>query len=405
VELVQEFTPFGSRSLLAASFDDGGMDDDFENIFYYDNLQRMVQIDQSGVQGGNTVAEKRVNFAYNAAGQFTSIDRYKDTSGGSGNLVVETDFVYDGIGRLTDLTHVYDTTTIADYDWTFDAFSRVTSMSFSSLVGNDGNSTYDYDDTNQLIDADYDFQTDETYTYDENGNRTISGYVTGDNNLLSTDGTYNYSYDDEGNRVLKTNISTGDYVEYAWDHRNRLVSITQRDDQDAITHEVIYTYDIFNRRILKEIDTDGAGGGGVETIQYIYLCSCQRALGRILTGKDGERTAGAPAAAGNTEKREGGGGFGGRELGPLVPPPKRRARSFHRRTAQSARPADRRRAAPTAATGPRPGRDPQGDPLRSLCRRLAAPRRSRPRRACASARCPAARCPAARCRVARRALV
>jgi RHS repeat-associated protein len=271
VELAQEFTPVGSRSLLAASFDDGGgMDDDFQNIFYYDNLQRMVQIDQGGVQGGNTVAEKRVNFAYNAAGQFTSIDRYKDLDGGSGNLVVETDFVYDGIGRLTDLTHVYDTTTIADYDWTFDAFSRVTSMSFSSLVGNDGSSTYDYDDTNQLIDADHDFQTDEAYTYDENGNRTISGYTTGDNNLLTSDGTYDYEYDAEGNRVLKTNISTGDYIEYAWDHRNRLIKITQRDNLDAITHEVIYTYDIFNRRITKEIDADGAGGGGVETAQYIY---------------------------------------------------------------------------------------------------------------------------------------
>ena len=232
-----------------------------------------------GVSGGNAVAERRVSLVYNAAGQFTGIDRYKALDFRSANLVAESSYGYDGIGRLTDLTHVHDTTTIADYDWTFDAAGRVTGMSFTSLAGSYGDS------------------------------------------------------------------------------------------------------------------------------DYSYLCSCQRAWGRILTGKDGERTAGAPAAAGNTEKREGGGGFGGRELGPLVPPPKRRARSFHRRTAQSARPADRRRAAPTAATGPRPGRDPQGDPLRSLCRRLAAPRRSRPRRACPSARCPADRNTAARCRVARRALV
>jgi YD repeat-containing protein len=41
VELVQEFTPVGSRSLLAASFDDGGgMDDDFQNIFYYGGRKR-----------------------------------------------------------------------------------------------------------------------------------------------------------------------------------------------------------------------------------------------------------------------------------------------------------------------------------------------------------------------------
>jgi RHS repeat-associated protein len=258
VELVQEFTPVGSRSLLAASFDDGGgMDDDFQNIFYYDNIQRLVQIDQSGVQGGNTVAEKRVNFAYNAAGQFTSIDRYKDLDGASGDLVATTAFVYDGIGRLTDLTHTHDTTTIADYDWTFDAFSRVTSMSFTALVGDDGSSAYTYDDTNQLTGADHDFQTDETYEYDENGNRTMSGYATGDNNLTTSDGTYDYEYDDEGNRTKKTHISLGDYVTYEWDHRNRLVGVEFRTSGDVLTKRVEYEYDLFNRRISKRVDDDG----------------------------------------------------------------------------------------------------------------------------------------------------
>ena len=271
VELAQEFNLVGSRTLLAASFDDGGgMDDDFENSYTYDNLYRLSRVDQQGVMGGNTVAEKRVDFAYNAAGQFTGIDRYKDTDGGAGNLVVDTSFSYDDIGRLTDLTHVHDTTTIADYDWTYDAFSRVTNMSFTSYVGNDGSADYTYDDTGQLTDVDHDFQTDESYAYDENGNRTNGSYTTGDNNLLSTDGTYNYSYDDEGNRILKTEISTGDYTEYEWDHRNRLTRIAQYDSGDNLEHEVEYTYDVFNRRITKEIDADGAGGGGVETIQYVY---------------------------------------------------------------------------------------------------------------------------------------
>jgi RHS repeat-associated protein len=258
VELVQEFTPVGSRSLLAASFDDGGgMDDDFQNIFYFDNLQRMVQIDQSGVQGGNTVAEKRVNFAYNAAGQFTAINRYKDLDGGSGNLVATTAIDYDDIGRLTDLTHTHDTTTIADYDWTFDAFSRVTSMSFTALVGDDGSSAYTYDDTNQVTGADHDFQTDETYEYDENGNRTMSGYVVDDNNLTTSDGTHDYEYDDEGNRTKNTHSSSGDYVTYEWDHRNRLTGVEFRTSAHALTKRVEYEYDLFNRRISKRVDDDG----------------------------------------------------------------------------------------------------------------------------------------------------
>jgi hypothetical protein len=36
--------------------------------------------------GGNAVAEKLVDFTYNAAGRWDTITRYKDLDGGSGNL-------------------------------------------------------------------------------------------------------------------------------------------------------------------------------------------------------------------------------------------------------------------------------------------------------------------------------
>ena len=39
--------------------------------------------------------------------------------------------------------------------------------------------------------------------YDENGNRTVSGYVLGPNNQVLSDGTYNFAYDHEGNRTLQ----------------------------------------------------------------------------------------------------------------------------------------------------------------------------------------------------------
>ena len=51
----------------------------------------------------------------------------------------------------------------------------------------------------RLFWADYeDFQTDENYTYDANSNRTNTGYSTGDNNQLLSDGTFDYEYDAEG---------------------------------------------------------------------------------------------------------------------------------------------------------------------------------------------------------------
>ena len=233
----------------------------------------MTRLDQAGQSGGNVVAEKRVDFAYNATGQFTDIDRFKDLDGGSTHHVVETDFVYDGLGRLTDLTHTHDTTTIADYGWTFDSYSRVTQMSFTSSTGNSGTSDYSYDDTGQVTAADHDFQTDESYSYDENGNRTLTGYTTGDNNQLTSDGTFNYTYDDEGNRLTRTRISgtADDYTtEYEWDHDNRLTKLTYKNNGGTVTKEIEYGYDLFGRRISKTIDWDGAGGGSAEEVHYIY---------------------------------------------------------------------------------------------------------------------------------------
>ena len=135
----------------------------------------------------------------------------------------ETDFVYDDLGRLTDLTHTHDTTTIADYDWTFDAFSRVTQMDFHARPpAADGTSDYTYDATGQLTEADHDFQTDESYAFDENGNRTMAGYTTGDNNQLTSDGMFNYTYDDEGNRAHanadQLDPADDKTTEYQWDH-------------------------------------------------------------------------------------------------------------------------------------------------------------------------------------------
>ena len=41
----------------------------------------------------------------------------------------------------------------------------------------------------------------ESFSYDANGNRTMTGYSTGTGNRLLSDGTYNYTYDDEGNTL------------------------------------------------------------------------------------------------------------------------------------------------------------------------------------------------------------
>jgi hypothetical protein len=82
----------------------------------------------------------------------------------------------------------------------------------------------------------------------------MTGYSTGDNNQLLNDGTYTYTYDDEGNRLTRTNDTTYEVPEYAWDFRNRLVKVTEKDDMGTVTQVVAYTYDLFNRRIAKAVD-------------------------------------------------------------------------------------------------------------------------------------------------------
>jgi RHS repeat-associated protein len=104
-----------------------------------------------------------------------------------------------------------------------------------------------------------DWQTDESYTYDDNGNRTNTGYSTGDHNRLTSDGTYNYTYDNEGNVLTKTNISTSESVEYTWDHRNRLIKVTFKNSGGTATKIVEYAYDHGQRWVRKTLDTNADG--------------------------------------------------------------------------------------------------------------------------------------------------
>ncbi|MBN2216250.1 MAG: hypothetical protein JW719_02620, partial [Pirellulales bacterium] len=88
---------------------------------------------------------------------------------------------------------------LADYDYAFDLADQLAQETHHGQT-----SVYTHDNTGQLTAADHSVQTDETYAYDANGNRTGGGYVVGPNNQILSDGTYNYAYDNEGNLLTKT---------------------------------------------------------------------------------------------------------------------------------------------------------------------------------------------------------
>jgi YD repeat-containing protein len=201
---------------------------DFQNQYAYDGLSRVTQITQQGQPGGNAVAPKRVDFSYNAVGQSAQISRYHDLAGTQ--LVAASGYGYDAAGRLTSLAHTQGASTFNSYAWAYDNIGRVTQQTSS-----DGTDNYTYDPASQLTAATHSYQANESYSYDANGNRTNTGYQTGTNNRLLSDGVFTYEYDAEGNRTRQTEISTGNYVTYAWDHHNRLTDVKFYTSGGALT--------------------------------------------------------------------------------------------------------------------------------------------------------------------------
>jgi RHS Repeat len=63
---------------------------------------------------------------------------------------------------------------------------------------------------------------------------------------------------------------TGELTQYAWDYHNRLTSVITKDSSGTVTKSVGYTYDVYNRRIAKVIDPNGAGPATPQTERMVY---------------------------------------------------------------------------------------------------------------------------------------
>lgn len=236
------------------------------NSYSYDALNRLTKLTQSG----NDISDKRVDFGYNALGQYTLINRYANLTGTQ--LVNGTNYTYDSLNRLTNLNHSNGTNNVAFYNYVYDVVSRIT-----KITDVDGATDYAYDNRDQLTGANHSNANnpDETYTYDANGNRITSsihgnGYVTGQGNRLLSDGKYNYEYDNERNLTKQTEIATGKVQELTWDYRNRLVAFVDKDAAGKETQRVEFTYDAFNRRIAKAVDTNPQDTTPGVVTQFIY---------------------------------------------------------------------------------------------------------------------------------------
>jgi RHS repeat-associated protein len=265
VEYVYRYNKNGLRTSSTQKI--GGQDSEILT-YQYDGEDRLSTL----IQTGNGVNTKVVDFVYNQIGQLSNLKRYADSQ--RTTLIANSNYNYDAQNRLRSIEHGNSVTAraIAFYDYEYDGNSQLTRISDI-----DGATNYSYDKTQQLKVADRatgDARGDEFYNYDQNGNRTSSHlsseYTKTGGNRLSSDSEFTYTYDHEGNLVKRIEISTSIAREYFWDHRNRLIRVTDKSSGGIIINEALYTYDALNRRIARTVDTDGAGPNSPFTEHYAY---------------------------------------------------------------------------------------------------------------------------------------
>jgi RHS repeat-associated protein len=234
VTLTYGYDHVGNRTSLTDSLSSQGI-----TTYQYDSAFRITTIARS--IGGTVKAQ--VVYGYDAANRLTTIKR--TATGSQSDPVTGTTFVYDNANRLTTQTHQYYTvfgfpltyTALATYVYSYDNANRLTTQ-----VDAEGTATFTYDNANELTAVGG--SRSESFSYDLNGNRTMTGYTTGTNNELTASPNMTYTYDNEGNLTSETNTSTHVTTSFTYDYRNRLVSVTQGGSTIAS-----YTYDALNRRI------------------------------------------------------------------------------------------------------------------------------------------------------------
>jgi RHS repeat-associated protein len=267
--MLTEAEPFGVS--LSFSYDADGNRTSVQDSFggtttsAYDGNGQLTSL-QFAEARGNAL---RADLAYDGDGNRSTVTRYADLAGMQ--AVGTSNYRYDADGRLVGLQHNDAAgNSLLDYTCTYDANGWLTAQTLNGTT-----TSYSYDATGQVTGA-----GGAGYSYDANGNRTLTGYQTGPGNQLLSDGTWNYSYDNEGNLARKIDPSTGVIWTYSYDNANRLVSAVASWNTDPsqgvvpvgtgpVQLEVDYRYDVFGNRIERQV-IDHQGSSQNDDMRFAY---------------------------------------------------------------------------------------------------------------------------------------
>ena len=266
---------------------------DFRNSYVWDQLNRVDNVTQRSASDplaatwtANATTTRTVDLNYFADSTLQSISRTQGAAGASTAAMVTTfTTVADGTknaGRIASITQSGLTGGNVAYAYTYDDHGRV-----ASFTSPGGTRTYSYDTFDQVTGASGAAQTAEAFSYDTNGNRTNGSVVTGQYNRIVSDATYSYLYDKEGNRTRRTTISTGEYEAYAWDYRQRLVSITKYSSANVLQWTLSYEYDGLDRRTRRTV----RNAAGTVTVQQRFLYETNALSSLLPLGGEGARRA------------------------------------------------------------------------------------------------------------------
>ena len=177
------------------------------------------------------------NFTYDTLSRRTQMTRPNG---------VNTNYTYDSLSRLLSVLHQTGASTIDGANYTVDATGNRTSKT-DQMAGVTSN--YAYDAIYELTQVTQAANTTENYTYDAAGNRlsSLAAATASYNasNQLTSNSNATYSYDANGNTTSKTD-STGT-TSYTWDFENRLTGVTLPGAGSTVS----FKYDPMGRRIEK----------------------------------------------------------------------------------------------------------------------------------------------------------
>jgi RHS repeat-associated protein len=189
---------------------------------------------------------------------------YNSSFDGTGRVAAASFDLYDNEQRpLHEKVQDASGNGLGEYTYAYDNGGRLSGQTWTENRGMPVTAAYGYDSANRLT-SDSTGYLNNTYQYDNAGNRTNNGFVPTTNNQLQNDYFgYTYIYDAVGNVSQK--LGATDSWSYTYDNVNHLASATHYMNGTAVL-TVSYLYDALGQRI----ETDTTQGGTTTRQRYAY---------------------------------------------------------------------------------------------------------------------------------------